>query len=193
MDFLDDLNPVIVAAVIALSGTALTVIITYGMNKRTLKHELNKLKSTIEQSFTSKILDERQKRYPEVYKEISLLAKHMKANQDKYTVPGYSLTLDVLNESFLQIEKLDSQHGLFYSIQTADCMAAFRDQIYRCITFLKNDKLELPFEMIDKLRDAASIAEIALKKDIGILIDEFLSIRMEHAEKDYKEILDKTK
>ena len=184
-----EIRPEIYVAIIAFMGVIMSVLISYISGRKALRHEIEKLKSSIEQGFSSKILDERQKRYPEIYNAISELCKYIKVQQDGYSIPEKEVTRDLLFDAFSKLEKFDSNHGLFYSIQTAYHMAHLRDEIYKAISTLNKDARLLSKQSLNEIRTAASLAEVGLKKDIGILIDEFQSIRKEYDSKnDYMDL-----
>jgi hypothetical protein len=170
---------------VLLWQVVVSVIASYISNRKILKNELLKINSSIEQNYTSQLIEQRAKYYPEVHFLISQFARDLEMMEKGYNfrAPITKLTLVYFKNKF---ELLDSKNALFFSIATGYKCAELRSELYSSIALLKNDTDLLVHSQVDVLRTKISHLETALKKDLGIMIDEFQYMRNKYSGDDYE-------
>lgn len=175
----------IIVALITFIGVVASVIAHIYINKRMFRNEFLKIKTSTEQVFTSTILPERQKRYPSIYRLISSFARHLEM-MEKELVPLHPIVDGDQVKVFLrELESADADHALFFSIETSYAMRDLRIEVYRFLKTCESPIAEITTVMLVELRNRIGVVEVCLKKDIGVLIDEFQDIRSLYTQSDY--------
>lgn len=176
------ITSIINSAVVLVIGIA-TVII----NRRTLKNERIKIQTAIEQSYVINLLEERSKLYPDVYMIVSELAMEIAAMQNGQRDLVKPVTKERLLKAREKFDCLKGGHALFYSVKTAYAVYDFYQRLSEIIESLKKDNDIIPHSILDEFRTKISLAEMGLKKDLGVPIEEFQSIRWKYKGTDYKD------
>jgi hypothetical protein len=165
----------VISSIIALTGVVISVFITYVTTRLTIRSEINKIETSIIQNYSLKILEERNKRYPEIYFELSHFSKLL-----------YSYTLDIGREKvdinafqvFVNnMDEINSKHSVFFSSATGSVSHRLRMSCYSILNevIIKKQEFDKTLKTfnIETLLEQIANLEISLKKDLGIFIIEF--------------------
>jgi hypothetical protein len=169
----------ILAALIALVGVVVSVIVSLFINVRQTNAELQKLRSEIQQTYADKLLDKRLEVYPDMY---FILSDFMKNIED-----GIVTKTDV-NELHQQTRDWNSRYSVFFSGDTGGISYRFRQMLSELIKMTDEEyrrKFEDP-EALRELRHRVGEFELALKSDLGIYVVEFSDLTKRF--KSYREI-----
>lgn len=181
------MNATLIASLIALAGVLASLILAYITSRKTLNTELLKITTSVEQAYTIRIIEERSKRYPAVYEIIGSLAADIAAMEKGFKKLHAPITKKRLLQTMSDYNDLKDGHSIFYSIDTAYAFYAFSERLNELIHLLQSKDDVLPREYLDELRTKISLAEMGLKRDLGIPIEEFQPLRTRYSGKDYKD------
>ena len=180
----------IIVAIITVLGVFASVVAHVYINKRMFRNEFLKIKASIEHVFTSVILPERQQRYPDIYQFLSTFARQLEMMEKGLVQLHAVVDYQTMQSFVLELETLDATHALFFSIETSYAFRDLRIESYRQLTRLQSDSGEMTSVMLVELRNRIGVVEICLKKDLGVLIDEFQDIRSLYTQSDYDHFIE---
>lgn len=121
----------ILSAIIALSGVIISVLISFASARLNIRNEIAKLETSIVQNYSSKIMEERNKRYPEVYFELSQMAKRVVTH--KYKIGRTKIDINTIQNFVFKLDELDSKNCVFFSILTGSASSKLRLFTYQLI------------------------------------------------------------
>lgn len=156
----------VIAALIALVGVLLSVVISLITSRKTVNVELRKLRFQIQQVYASKLLETRLAVYPQVYSLLSAFSKELR---------GYKLNRNALESLLTNLDDWDSKNGILFTGDTISACSRFRNRLIRLLT-LNGEELAKRFsseDFVDEWFRYTEAFELALKSEIGIYGLEF--------------------
>ncbi len=152
----------IIAALIALIGVVLSVLVTSAISRRTVRVEIQKLRAKLQEVYATKLLDSRLQTYPDLYSYMSDLVKlaiHRTPSRAE------------LSELRDKVEVWDSKHAVFLGKDTTNICCSFRMALAEALLETSTRSVEPPSgrpEWLRALLGKATALELGLRSDLGI-------------------------
>jgi hypothetical protein len=178
------MSPEILTALIALTGVVVSVTVSLFVNIRQTNTELQKLRSEIQQTYASKLLEKRLEVYPDLYFLLSDFMKKIEA--------GIASKSDI-DELHHRTSDWNSRYAVFFSGHTGGISYRFRQMLLE-LTRMPDEEYRRKFESpeaVRELRHRVGEVELALKSDLGIYAVEFSDLAKRF--RSYREINEEVK
>ena len=162
----------VIAAIIALTGVVLSIVISFVTSRRAIQLELRKLRLQAQQTYESKLLEIRLAVYPEVYSYLSSFIKEAQRNL---------LSKTAVETLLSKLDEWDSKNSIYLSGDASNTLYDFRAELFGLLKE-SDEELTRKFRSIDflcKLRDQIVECELALRCDLGIYGLDFSEARDE--------------
>jgi len=156
----------IITAIIAFIGVVTSVLASYIVNSRQVNTEVQKLRTEIQQTYASKLLEKRIEVYPALYKLLSDFGK---------VVRNDAISTELIMDLLTHTREWDSNYAIFMSGYAGRTLYEFQKWL-NDLANLPEDKFIDEWDTTEKrwvLRREASKVELAIKRDLGIYIVEF--------------------
>lgn len=156
-----NIEPRVLAAVIALIGVLLSLFISYITSLRNVKVELKKHQDQILQGFGQKLFEKRIDCYPKLY---AIVARYVRdAREDRINV-------DSLKSFYNEIVDWDVNNSIYMSAKTHYLFHKFRLHL---VNMLKKPEQEIVNQYKDNqnkkaLKEKGEMLELYLKHELGI-------------------------
>jgi hypothetical protein len=156
----------LLSPLIALAGVIISILVSAFVSARQSKLEIKKLRTELQMSYASKLVDKRMETYPVLFKLISEFEKVSKYG---------SLQKPMADKLLREILQWDSSHSLFMGSYAIRKYTWFRKFIFS-LTKMSKKEFEIYVSqdenkkvIVRQIRDL----EFALKQDLGVFVVDF--------------------
>ena len=149
-------------ALIALVGVVLSALISQVTSKRVAGNEIQKIRFEAKRTYEAKLLEERLRRYPQVFSLLSAFIKEIQFG---------AVSRETIGTLFTEVNAWDSQNAIVLSHSSAEVLYIFRQDLNTMLQASGDDQLEVKLgarEFLEGLRSKTANVEFVLRSDIGI-------------------------
>ena len=144
------------SALAALLGVAISAAISLVLSKWVAANEIKKMRLETKKAFDSKLIEERLKRYPELFALLSQFIKDVEFG---------SVSKETVKTLLTAVNAWDSQNAIVLSHSTAKGCYDYRHYLSN---LLKNEENSFSEDRLKELHTMTAVVEFALRSDIGI-------------------------
>jgi len=161
------MSDILTQSIVSFSGVIISVLIALYSSRLSIKSEFAKLDASSLNNYSSPMLIERIKRYPEIYFIISEMAKSIVSGDQN--IGRKKVDLALLEEFRYTYDELNSKNSIFFSGNSARASGHLRFFLYDLIEKVKNNAdLNIIKDSMNPLRILIGELEFTLRSDLGV-------------------------